>query len=180
MIRSCAWRMACGSCFKIMSIRSMICRASPSFRSVSCQRCSNSSRCRAACPAMILLSFFISRSTALRARLPSFFRRACVIFMHNWFIRLRNSAGSSIRTFRPRLRISIAAFISVRAASLNNTQSTGKWMCSFTQVVSRKYASRSSASVKSSGCPPLSSQALASARSVSITFLISCSGNHWL
>ena len=74
---------------------------------------------------MILLSFFISRRTALRTRLPSFFRRACVIRMHNWFIRLRNSSGSSIRTFNPRLRISIVAFISVRAASLNSTQSTG-------------------------------------------------------
>jgi len=107
-------------------IRWMICRASPSLRSVSCQCSCNRSRCRSACAAMILLSFFISRRTALRARLASFFRRACVIFMHNWFIRLRNSSGSSIRTFKFRLRIRIVAFIRVRAASRNSTQSTGK------------------------------------------------------
>ena len=129
---------------------------------------------------MILLSFFISRSTTLRARLASFFRRACVIFMHNWFIRLRNSCGSSIRTFKFRLRISIVAFINVRAASRNNTQSTGKCMCSLTHVVSRKYASRSSASTSSSGCSPSAVSLLAASRSLSISFRISASGSHWL
>jgi alpha-beta hydrolase superfamily lysophospholipase len=65
------------------SIRPRICRASPSFRSVSCQCFSNNSWCLSAWPAITLLSFFISRSTALRFRLPSFFRRAWVIRMHN-------------------------------------------------------------------------------------------------
>ncbi len=75
---------------------------------------------------MFPLNFFISGGTAWRARLASFFRRAWVIFMHNRFVRLRNASGSSIRACKPLLRINIAAFINVRPASRNSTQSTGK------------------------------------------------------
>src|SRR5665213_3454978 len=52
-------------------------------------------------------------------------------------------------------------------------------MCSFTHVVSRKYASRSSAFVSFSVWPTAASAALAAPSSVSITCLISSSGSHW-
>ncbi len=70
---------------------------------------------------------FISRSTRLRCLRLSGSRRLALIFMHSVFISLRNFRGScGIRFLRPLLRISTVAFISVRAASRNNTQSIGK------------------------------------------------------
>src|SRR6266568_1697685 len=62
-------------------------------------------------------------------------------------IRRRNSSGASILAFKPSRRMSLTAFIRVRVASLNNTQSTGKCTLAFKQVVSRKYSSRSTGSL---------------------------------
>jgi hypothetical protein len=52
--------------------------------------------------------------------------KVSVISMQSRLIRRRNSAGGSIRAFNPSRRMSVTAFISVRVASRNKTQSTGK------------------------------------------------------
>jgi hypothetical protein len=69
---------------------------------------------------------FICRSPRLRCFLPSGIRRAALIAMHSLFIRVRNTSGSSIRWMSPCSRMSRTAFINVRVASRNNTQSVGK------------------------------------------------------
>ena len=109
----------------MVSIRSMMFCACCWLRSVFAQCFSNKSRCRRACSAAIFTCRFIARSVFFRAlRCPA--RRPCwLIAIDSWFIRFKNPFGSFIRAFRPRLRISIVAFISVRVASRNKTQSVG-------------------------------------------------------
>ena len=154
MIRSCACFCARGNSSKTPSMRRRICSACARVHSVRSHCWSSKSRCRRAWARTTPTSCFICRSTRLRPFLWPARRACCDIAILSRFMRPKNCSGASMRPRSPAWRISNVAFINVRTPSRNNTQSVGKWRLAFTQVLSRKYSSRSTASFSPSfrGC----------------------------